>query len=111
MAVGMREIVAVVVAADSPLGRAGATVDELTSHLPPPGEHQPCPLCPRQAWPCAGFDLVATRLQSAYQLGLGMVVPLDLHPRLWPPDRSRLPSPDPAGGRNPEWFDREQFDG
>lgn len=48
---GIREFVAVVVAADSPAGRVAAAIDEVTAHLPPPDELWACPLCSTQSWP------------------------------------------------------------
>jgi hypothetical protein len=78
-----QEIVAVVVAVDSPLGRAVEAVDELTAHLPSPREPQSCPLCPTQSWPCTAFHTAAHHIHAA-RLWIGELVPPYLHPRLWP---------------------------
>lgn len=102
---GIREPVAVIVAADSPLGRAARAIDDLTGHLPPPEEPRACPLCSIQSWPCAGFHDAAHRALAA-GLRLGDLVPLDLYERLWPPKRARTP---PSSTRNPDgWFGQEE---
>ncbi len=80
----IREIVAVIVAADSPAGRVAQAIDDMTAHLPTPDEPQACPLCSSQSWPCARFDDAAHHVQAA-GMRLGELVPLDLHNRLWPP--------------------------
>ncbi|WP_257902921.1 hypothetical protein [Saccharothrix obliqua] len=54
-----RAIVALAVAVDSPLGRAGGAVDALAAHLPPPEEHARCAVCRDQPWPCGPFDSAA----------------------------------------------------
>lgn len=103
----VRDIVAVVVAADSPAGRAAQAIDEVTAHLPASDEPWACPLCSTQSWPCPRFDEAAHQVQAA-GLRLGELVPLDLHPRLWPTPqpRSRPPAP-----HSDIWFDEEQHDG
>lgn len=96
-----------IVAADSPLGRAGRAVDDLAAHLPSPDQPRACPLCSAQSWPCAGFDDAAHRALAA-GLRLGDLVPLDLHDRLWPRKRPQtsplLPQDDGS------WFDQEEQD-
>lgn len=105
---GIRDIVAVVVAADSPVGRAAQAIDDITAHLSVPDEPNTCPLCSTQSWPCAQFTAAAHRAQAA-GLRLGELVPLDLHPYLWPtpqpPPRSAPPT-DPTP-RSDTWFDEE----
>lgn len=109
---GIREVVAVIVAADSPFGQVAQAIDDLAAHLPPPQEPQECPLCFTQPWPCARFHDAAHRVHAA-GLRLGELVPLDLHPRLWPPATPSTPpaSPQPLSPhptRRPEpWFDEE----
>jgi hypothetical protein len=63
------------------LGRA---VDAVTAHLPPPDSHARCAVCRNQPWPCEPFDTAARDL-TALDLPVGYLVPLDLHPVLWPP--------------------------
>jgi hypothetical protein len=107
---GVRPIVAVVVAADSPAGRVAEAIDEVTAHLPVPDEPRACPLCSVQSWPCARFHDAAHRVM-AVGLRLGEFVPEDLHPRLWPPQQqpSRSPVPPPVhlAPRSDTWFDEE----
>ena len=101
----VREVLAVIVAADSPLGRMSQAVDDLAAHLPPSDQPRACPLCSAQSWPCAGFDDAARRALAA---GLRLIdlVPLDLHERLWPPKRARTP---PSSTQNPDrWFGQEE---
>lgn len=106
---GIREIVAVVVAADSPVGRVAQAIDDMTAHLPPPEKPQVCPLCSAQSWPCARFDGAAHRVRAA-GLRVGELVPLDLHSRLWPPSPPRSQPAPPT--RHPDtWLDEEQHDG
>lgn len=115
---GIREVIAVIVAADSPIGRVVQAIDDVAAHLPPPQEPQACPLCFTQSWPCARFDDAAHRVQAA-GLRVGELVPLDLHPRLWPPSPpppaptpSASPIPPPRPTQHPApWFDKEQPDG
>jgi hypothetical protein len=113
----IREVVAVIVAADSPIGRVAQAVDDVAGHLPPRQEPQACPLCLSQSWPCARFDDAAHRVQTA-GLRLGELVPLDLHPRLWPPPAApptpvASPAAPPPGStpRPDTWFDEEHRDG
>jgi hypothetical protein len=94
---GMREIVAVVVAADSPAGRVATAIDDITAHLPPPDVPWECPLCSAHSWPCSRFDAAARRVMAT-GVRLADLVPLDLHPRLWP----RTPPPQPAASPAPE---------
>jgi hypothetical protein len=84
---GIRAIVAVIVAVDSPVGRVPQAINDLAAHLPPPEKPGACPLCSTHSWPCALFDDAARRVEAA-GLRLGDLVPLDLHNRLWPPRRS-----------------------
>lgn len=84
MADPWRAIVALPVAVNSPLGRAGSAVDAVTAHLPPPADHAPCAMCRDQPWPCGPFD-TASRELAALGIPVGYLVPLDLHPVLWPP--------------------------
>lgn len=111
---GIREIVAVVVAADSPAGRVAAAIDEVTAHLPPTQEPWACPLCSTQSWPCSRFDTAAHRVMTA-GLRLAEFVPDDLHPRLWPQPQSRSPAPTvpppPPAPPSDTWFDEEPRDG
>lgn len=79
----LREVAAVVVAIDSPVGRVIEAVDQLTTHLPGPDEPTVCALCTAQTWPCTGFDAAARRLQTT-GMAIGYLVPLDLHSTLWP---------------------------
>jgi hypothetical protein len=103
---GIRESVAVIVAADSPVGRAAQAIDDMSAHLPPPEDPRACPLCSTQSWPCARFDDAAHRVQAA-GVRLGELVPPDLHARLWPP-----PPPTPHTSRHSDTrFDKEQHDG
>ncbi|MDQ3276291.1 MAG: hypothetical protein M3Q39_15030 [Actinomycetota bacterium] len=117
----MRDIVAVVVAVDSPAGRAAEAIDQLTAHLPPPDEPWACPLCSAQSWPCAGFDAAAHRVQAAH-LRIVELVPLDLRPRLWPPQQPGPPEtpaqsaprergPHPSAPHPTAGSDEEQPDG
>ncbi|MEV7043926.1 hypothetical protein [Amycolatopsis sp. NPDC051061] len=72
------------VAADSPAGRAAEAINDLTRHLPQPGAPAVCPTCAARFWPCTYFYDAAHRMHNA-RLRVGDVVPLELHPRLWPP--------------------------
>ncbi len=89
----IRTPVGVIVAAESPLGRAAEAANDLNRHLPTPAEPGSCPTCTGRFWPCAYFDDAAARLLTA-RLRLGDLVPLDLHPRLWPP---------PTPPDSPQW--------
>ncbi|OXM43125.1 hypothetical protein CFP75_39685 [Amycolatopsis alba DSM 44262] len=79
-----------VVAADSPAGRAAEAINDLTRHLPEPGEPNACPTCAGRFWPCEYFDDAAYRVHTA-RLRVGDIVPLDLHPRLWSPSAPQDP--------------------
>ncbi|MBP2337286.1 hypothetical protein [Saccharothrix coeruleofusca] len=81
---------------DSPLGRVGVAVDELAAHLPMPGTQTRCPLCSTMTWPCASFLDAARHLHDG-GVPVGLLVPLDLHPVLWPPTAS-APAPVTAVG-------------
>jgi hypothetical protein len=70
-----------VVAADSPAGRATEAINDLTRHLPDPGTPGTCPTCAGRYWPCRYFDAAALRVHTA-QLRVGDIVPLELHARL-----------------------------
>jgi hypothetical protein len=91
----IREVLAVVVAAASPAGRAAEAINELVMHLPTPDQPGVCPTCAGRFWPCPYFDSAAYRVHTA-RLRLGDWVPLDLHPRLWPhtapPESGEWPS-------------------
>lgn len=102
---GVREVLAVIVAADSPVGRVSQAVDDLAAHLPSPDQPRACPLCTAQSWPCAGFDDAAHRALAA-GLRLSDLVPLDLHERLWP--RRRPPSPPASPQDSGSWFDQKE---
>lgn len=103
----VREVRAVIVAADSPLGRVSQAVDDLAAHLPSPEQPRVCPLCSDRSWPCGRFDDAAHRVLAA-GLRLGDLVPLDLHERLWPPRRTQAPPPTPQDLGS--WFDQEEQD-
>lgn len=115
---GIREIVAVVLAADSPAGQVAGVLDNLAAHLPPPDQQWGCPLCHTECWPCAGFDAAAQKVVDA-RLRLAEFVPLDLHPLLWPPppeqskDAPQSPPPPPPQTALPPgtWFDEESRHG
>jgi hypothetical protein len=109
---GIREVVAVIVAADSPTGRVAKAIDELTAHLPPPKEPWACPLCSIESWPCSRFDTAAHQVMTA-GLRLRDWIPNDLHPRLWPqPQPSATPAPREQATPQPEtWTDEEPHDG
>ncbi len=100
----IREVRAVIVAADSPLGRVSQAVDDLAAHLPTPDEPRACPLCSDRSWPCDLFDDAAHRVLAA-GLRLGDLVPLDLHKRLWPPKTPRTP---PSSSQNPGGLFRQE---
>ncbi|WP_158894051.1 hypothetical protein [Amycolatopsis anabasis] len=106
---GIRESVAVIVAADSPAGKAARAIDDVAAHLPPPEQPYTCPLCSSQPWPCTEFHDAAHRVQAA-GVRLGALVPLDLHHRLWP--RTAVPQhPGSPVQQSRPWFDKEQPDG
>ncbi|MGM1058535.1 hypothetical protein [Saccharothrix sp. Mg75] len=81
---GTRDVVAVVVAVDSPVGRVATAIDELTTHLPSTGQQLFCPICSARSWPCPPFH-DAAHLVIAAGVRLADLVPVDLHSRLWPP--------------------------
>ncbi|MGW4529162.1 hypothetical protein [Amycolatopsis sp. NPDC004378] len=86
----VRPVRGLMVAASSPAGGAADAINDLTRHLPDPGTPAECSTCPGQFWPCQYFHDAAFRVHRA-RLRVGDVVPLELHPRLWPPQTS----PDP----------------
>lgn len=103
---GLREIRAVIVAADSAVGLVVQAIDELSAHLPP--EHAPrvCPLCPAERWPCVRFRDAAHNVHTA-GVHLGDLVPRDLHPHLWPPE----PQPHPPASHSHARTTEEQHNG
>lgn len=111
---GLRKVVAVVLAADSPAGRIGIAIDDVTAHLPAPVESRMCPLCSAQSWPCSRFDGAASRVLAS-GVRLADLVPLDLHPRLWPrPPGTQppvAPVPNQPNDHSSTWFDKESDDG
>ncbi|WP_275295191.1 hypothetical protein [Amycolatopsis sp. La24] len=80
----IRRMASLIVAADSPVGRVSEALNDLARHLPEPGAPDACPTCAGRYWPCSYFDDAACRVHAA-RLRVGDVVPLELHPRLWPP--------------------------
>jgi len=86
--VPVRPVAGIVVAADSPAGRASDAVNDLTRHLPDPGAPETCPTCADRYWPCTFLDDAAGRMNAA-GLKVGDFVPLELHRRLWPPASTR----------------------
>ncbi|MDX8053813.1 hypothetical protein SK571_30970 [Lentzea sp. BCCO 10_0798] len=108
--IAIREVVAVVLAADSPAGRVADVLDDLAAHLPPPAQQWGCSLCRTECWPCAGFDAAAQKVIGA-RLRLAEFVPLDLHPRLWPPPEQSQDVPQPSPPQSTlspgTWFDEE----
>lgn len=113
----IREVVAVIVAADSSVGQLMRDIDDLTAHLPAPDEPRACPMCSTHSWPCGGFDTAARRVGAA-GLRLDHLVPRDLHARLWPPQpRPPQPPAQPAqhmawpSSVTAEWLDKESVDG
>jgi hypothetical protein len=97
----VRRMVGLVVAANSPAGRAAEAINALTRHLPDPGAPTVCPTCAGRFWPCAYFDEAAYHVHIA-RLRVGDVVPLDLHPRLWPPPAPRNTEEWPSGSPDEE---------
>lgn len=102
MAEQWRAVVALTVAADSPLGRTVKAVDAVTAHLPPPETHVRCAVCRNRSWPCGPFDTAARDL-AALGIPVGYLVPLELHPVLWPPapatfDQQNLDMPGATDG-------------
>ena len=79
----LRAVTAIVVAADSPLGRLVGAIEQLSTHLPTPEQPGTCLFCSMRAWPCASFDAAVRHLQTS-GLPIGYLIPLDLHPELWP---------------------------
>lgn len=100
---GMRQMVGVVVAVDSPAGQLVGALDDLAAHLPPTGRQWGCPLCPAESWPCSRFHSAAQRIIEV-GLRLDAFVPPDLYQVLFrqtEPSRSQpVPRPEP-------WFDEE----
>lgn len=88
----IRPVAGVMVAADSPAGRAAEAINDLTRHLPELATPAACPTCAGRFWPCAYFHDAARRVHTA-RLRVGDIVPLELHPRLWPP-RANPASPE-----------------
>ncbi|MGH3927076.1 MAG: hypothetical protein ACRDTT_30115, partial [Pseudonocardiaceae bacterium] len=82
---GRRAIVAVIVAADSPIGRLAELLADMSSHLPVPHAPQICPVCFAQSWPCARFSDAAHRVHAA-----GVKVS-DLLPSICTPASGRSP--------------------
>ncbi|WP_026421709.1 hypothetical protein [Actinokineospora inagensis] len=78
-----RDILAIIVAQDSALGQVDLAVNVLSAHLPVVGRPAVCPLCLARRWPCRGFLDAAARIH-AVGIGLHELVPVDLHPILWP---------------------------
>ncbi|GAB3902233.1 hypothetical protein ACFQ1S_05640 [Kibdelosporangium lantanae] len=92
---GLRDITAMVVAAESPIGRVIEAIELLTSHLPPVDQPAVCSLCSPQSWPCPAFDAAAEQIQAG-AMPIGYLVPLDLHPRLWPASPDTPPPHEPV---------------
>ncbi|WP_146073828.1 hypothetical protein [Amycolatopsis sp. CA-126428] len=105
----MRDIVAVIVAADSPAGQAAEAINDLSAHLPEAGQPRVCPMCSAEPWPCGGFHNAAQQVMTA-GLRLAELVPADLHPILWPPKPPPSPTPRPAerGAGGQAWFDGQE---
>lgn len=85
----LREIIAVIVAADSPLGREEPAIGQLTGHLPAVDSGD-CPLC--GPWPCAAFQKAATALHET-GIHLPSLLPEPLQVRLSPPTPQPKPPP------------------
>ncbi|WP_026423351.1 hypothetical protein [Actinokineospora inagensis] len=83
MSDGKRGTLATIVAQDSALGQAASAVDQLSAHLPVAGRPAACPLCRAYPWPCPRFVDAAARIHAA-GIGLHELIPVDLHPALWP---------------------------
>ncbi|KOV84643.1 hypothetical protein [Nocardia sp. NRRL S-836] len=79
-----RDVVAVVVAVENPADRLVGAVSALSAHLPPSDRPTVRPLCPARPWPRMRSDEAARRVHEG-GAAIGSFVPLDLHPRLWPP--------------------------
>lgn len=88
---GTRGVVAVVLAVDSPASHVATAIDELTAHLPPAEQQSVCSVCSVRSWPCPPFHDAAHRVIAA-GIRLADLVPVDLHPRLWPPAAPQQPS-------------------
>jgi hypothetical protein len=91
---GLREIRAVIVAVDSAMGLGAQAIDDLSAHLPPQHAPRVCPLCSTQPWPCSRFRAAAHHVHAC-GVNLTDLVPLDLHPHLWPPEPCLDPPPAP----------------
>lgn len=99
-AMRVREIVAIVVAADSPLGQEEPTIDELSAHLPAVDGGGECPLCVGQRWPCAPFRDAASALHET-GIPVPSLMPEALQTRLRPPTPQPPPPVPRAGSTNP----------
>jgi hypothetical protein len=88
-------MVGVMVAADSPLGRAAEAINAMARHLPDPGLLAQCSTCANRFWPCEVFQDAATSAYSA-RLRVLDVVPFELHSRLRPSDARQTTSSNPA---------------
>ncbi len=71
-----RDIVAVVVAAESPIGRASESVEQCATHLPP-AKQAACGWCSKP-WPCLPF-IGAGRAAHAAGLRVSDFTPPELH--------------------------------
>lgn len=91
----VREIVAVVVATDSPLGREEPTIGQFSAHLPA-ADAEDCPLCGEIRWPCPTFRKIADTLHEAGVPVLSLV-PESLQARLRQPN-PKPPPPVPHSG-------------
>ncbi|GAA3040636.1 hypothetical protein [Actinokineospora globicatena] len=78
-----RDIVATVIAADSPLGQVARAVDIATSHLPAVHQPRACPFCVAAGWPCRPF-LDAAQHITDHGVDVAGLVPRDLQQVLWP---------------------------
>lgn len=74
-----RDIVAVVVATQSPIGRASELIAQCTTHLPVTTQSA-CAWCLRP-WPCPPF-IAAARAAQAAGVRAGCFTPTELHGRL-----------------------------
>jgi hypothetical protein len=95
--------------------RAAEVINDLCAHQPDTLEPHAGPTGSAiHWWPCASFNNAAHQVMTA-RLRLAELVPLDLHPPLWPPKRqpSSAPQTDPPSSVGLEsWFGRaEHADG
>jgi hypothetical protein len=72
----VRAIVTVVVAVDSPAGRAAEVINDMTAHLPPPDEPHACPMYLTQSWSCPG-DAAAYRVITVSERLYCPLTPVD----------------------------------